>query len=158
MTLAGYSHVTQVLSPGEYSIRGGLVDLFPMGSPLPYRIDLLDNDIETIRTFDVDTQRSVYPVSEIRLLPAREFPLDEEGRTRFRGSFREKFEGDPSKSRVYRDISKGGTPAGIEYYLPLFFDHTATLFYYLPLTMLMCLHREVYPAVENFWNDTQASP
>ena len=156
MTLAGYSHVTQVLSPGEYSIRGGLVDLFPMGSPLPYRIDLLDNDIETIRTFDVDTQRSVYPVSEIRLLPAREFPLDEEGRTRFRGSFREKFEGDPSKSRVYRDISKGGTPAGIEYYLPLFFDHTATLFDYLPLTMLMCLHREIYPAVENFWNDTQA--
>ena len=86
MTLAGYSHVTQVLSPGEYSVRGGLVDLFPMGSPLPYRIDLLDNDIETIRTFDVDTQRSVYPVSEIRLLPAREFPLDEEGRTRFRGA------------------------------------------------------------------------
>ncbi|WON72940.1 transcription-repair coupling factor [Nitrosospira sp. Is2] len=155
MTLAGYSHVTQVLSPGEYSIRGGLVDLFPMGSPLPYRIDLLDNDIETIRTFDVDTQRSVYPVSEIRLLPAREFPLDEEGRTRFRGSFREKFEGDPSKSRVYRDISKGGTPAGIEYYLPLFFDHTATLFDYLPPTMLLCLHREIYPAVENFWNDTQ---
>jgi transcription-repair coupling factor (superfamily II helicase) len=156
MTLAGYSHVTQVLSPGEYSIRGGLVDLFPMGSPLPYRIDLLDNDIETIRTFDVDTQRSVYPVSEIRLLPAREFPLDEEGRTRFRGSFREKFEGDPSKSRVYRDISKGGTPAGIEYYLPLFFDHTATLFDYLPPTMLLCLHGEIYPAAENFWNDTQA--
>jgi transcription-repair coupling factor (superfamily II helicase) len=156
MTLAGYSHVTQVLSPGEYSIRGGLVDLFPMGSPLPYRIDLLDNDIETIRTFDVDTQRSVYPVSEIRLLPAREFPLDEDGRTRFRGSFREKFEGDPSKSRIYRDISKGGTPAGIEYYLPLFFDHTATLFDYLPPTMLLCLHREIYPAVENFWNDTQA--
>ncbi len=156
MTLAGYSHVTQVLSPGEYSVRGGLVDLFPMGSPLPYRIDLLDNDIETIRTFDVDTQRSVYPVSEIRLLPAREFPLDEEGRTRFRGSFREKFEGDPSKSRIYKDISKGGTPGGIEYYLPLFFDHTATLFDYVPPTMLLCLHREIYPAVENFWSDTQA--
>lgn len=156
MTLAGYSHVTQVLSPGEYSIRGGLVDLFPTGSPLPYRIDLLDNDIETIRTFDVDTQRSVYPVSEIRLLPAREFPLDEDGRTRFRGNFREKFEGDPSKSRIYRDISKGGTPAGIEYYLPLFFDHTATLFDYLPPTMLLCLHREIYPVVENFWNDTHS--
>ncbi|SEP32637.1 transcription-repair coupling factor (superfamily II helicase) [Nitrosovibrio sp. Nv6] len=156
MTLAGYSHVTQVLSPGEYSVRGGLVDLFPMGSPLPYRIDLLDNEIETIRTFDVDTQRSVYPVAEIRLLPAREFPLDEEGRTRFRGSFREKFEGDPSKSRIYKDISKGAVPAGIEYYLPLFFEQTATLFDYLPRTTLLCLHHEIYPAVENFWRDTQS--
>ena len=87
MTLAGYTHVTQVLSPGEYSLRGGLIDLFPMGSPLPYRIDLLDNEIETIRTFDVDTQRSVYPVNEIRLLPAREFPFDEEGRTSFSRQF-----------------------------------------------------------------------
>ena len=137
-------------------MRGGLVDLFPMGSPLPYRIDLLDNEIETIRTFDVDTQRSVYPVTEIRLLPAREFPLDEEGRTRFRGSFREKFEGDPSKSRIYKDISKGGTPAGIEYYLPLFFEQTATLFDYLPQTTLLCLHHEIHPAVENFWRDTQS--
>ncbi|MEO5655067.1 MAG: transcription-repair coupling factor [Nitrosospira sp.] len=156
MTLAGYSHVTQVLSPGEYSVRGGLVDLFPMGSPLPYRIDLLDNEIETIRTFDVDTQRSVYPVTEIRLLPAREFPLDEEARSRFRGSFREHFEGDPSKSRIYRDISKGATPAGIEYYLPLFFEDTATIFDYLPQTTLLCLHHEIHPAVENFWRDTQS--
>ena len=156
MTFAGYSHVTQVLSPGEYSLRGGLVDLFPMGSPLPYRIDLLDNEIETIRTFDVDTQRSVYPVSEIRLLPAREFPFDEDGRSRFRVNFREKFEGDPSKSRVYKDISKGAALAGIEYYLPLFFDHTATLFDYLPQTMLLCLHHEIHPAIENFWRDTQS--
>ncbi|MDN5935709.1 MAG: transcription-repair coupling factor, partial [Nitrosospira sp.] len=156
MTLAGYSHVTQVLSPGEYSLRGGLVDLFPMGSPLPYRIDLLDNEIETIRTFDVDTQRSVYPVNEVRLLPAREFPFDEEGRARFRGNFREKFEGDPSRSRIYKDISKGVAPAGIEYYLPLFFEHTATLFDYLPQTMPLCLHHDIYPAVENFWRDTQS--
>lgn len=156
MALAGYTHVTQVLSPGEYSLRGGLVDLFPMGSPLPYRIDLLDNEIETIRTFDVDTQRSVYPVSEIRLLPAREFPFDEEGRSRFRVNFREKFEGDPSRSRLYKDISKGALPAGIEYYLPLFFEHTATLFDYLPQTMLLCLHHEIYPVVENFWRDTQS--
>ena len=89
LTWAGYSHVTQVFSPGEYSVRGGLIDLFPMGSPLPYRIDLMDNEIDTIRTFDVDTQRSIYPVNEIRLLPAREFPLDEAGRTCFRGKFRE---------------------------------------------------------------------
>ncbi len=156
MTLAGYNHVTQVLSPGEYSLRGGLIDLFPMGSPLPYRIDLLDNEIETIRTFDADTQRSVYPVKEIRLLPAREFPLDEVGRTHFRGSFREKFEGDPSKSRIYKDISKGMIPAGIEYYLPLFFESTATLFDYFPQTALLCLHHDIHSTVENFWRDTQS--
>lgn len=156
MTLAGYTHVTQVLSPGEYSLRGGLIDLFPMGSPLPYRIDLLDNEIETIRTFDVDTQRSVYPVSEIRLLPAREFPFDEEGRACFRSNFREKFEADPSRSHIYKDVSKGVAPAGIEYYLPLFFTHTATLFDYLPQTMPLCLHHDIYPAVENFWRDTQS--
>ncbi len=155
MTLAGYTHVTQVLAPGEYSVRGGLIDLFPMGSPLPYRIDLLDNEIETIRTFDVDTQRSVYPVSEIRLLPAREFPLDDEGRARFRGNFREKFEGDPSRSSIYKGVSKGVAPAGIEYYLPLFFEHTATLFDYLPQTMPLCLHHDIHPAIQNFWHDTQ---
>ncbi|NBQ68620.1 MAG: transcription-repair coupling factor, partial [Nitrosomonadaceae bacterium] len=156
LTLAGYSHVTQVFSPGEYSVRGGLIDLFPMGSPLPYRIDLLDNDIDTIRTFDVDTQRSIYPVSEIRLLPAREFPLDEAGRTCFRGNFREKFEGDPSKKQIYKDISKGLTPAGIEYYLPLFFTQTATLFDYLPENTLLCLHQDVRPVIDEFWHDTQS--
>jgi len=156
MTLAGYSHVTQVFSPGEYSVRGGLIDLFPMGSPLPYRIDLLDNEIDTIRTFDVDTQRSIYPVNEIRLLPAREFPLDEAGRTCFRGNFREKFEGDPSKKQIYKDISKGMTPAGIEYYLPLFFEQTATLFDYLPENNLICLHHDIRPIMEEFWHDTQS--
>ena len=103
-----------------------------MGSSLPYRIDLFDNDIESIRTFDVDSQRTVYPVPKVRLLPAREFPLDDSGRTRFRGRFREVFEGDPSKSPLYKDISSGVTPGGIEYYLPLFFDKTATLNEYLP--------------------------
>ena len=156
LTLAGYSHVTQVFSPGEYSVRGGLIDLFPMGSPLPYRIDLLDNEIDTIRTFDVDTQRSIYPVNEIRLLPAREFPLDEAGRTCFRGNFREKFEGDPSKKQIYKDISKGLTPAGIEYYLPLFFTQTATLFDYLPENTLLCLHQDVRPVLDEFWRDTQS--
>jgi transcription-repair coupling factor (superfamily II helicase) len=84
LTLAGYTHVTKVLSPGEYCIRGGLIDLFPMGSPVPYRLDLLDDELESIRTFDVDTQRSIYPVKQVRLLPAREFPLTEEAQLRFR--------------------------------------------------------------------------
>ena len=102
-TLAGYSHVTQVVAPGEYSVRGGLVDLFPMGSAQPYRLDLFDDEIESIKAFDVDTQRTLYPVPEIRLLPAREFPLDDKGRTRFRQRFREVFEGDPAKSGIYKE-------------------------------------------------------
>ncbi len=150
MTFAGYSHVQQVLTPGEYCVRGGLIDLFPMGSVMPFRIDLFDDEIETIATFDVDTQRTLYPVPEIRLLPAREFPLDENGQTRFRQRFRERFEGDPSRSGIYKDVSKGIAPAGIEYYLPLFFDHTATLFDYLPGDAMLCLHHEVNEAIATF--------
>ena len=90
LTLAGYTHVTQVMSPGEYSVRGGLIDLFPMGSALPYRLDLFGDTIETIRTFDADTQRSLYPVREVRLLPGREFPMDEPARTSFRKRWRER--------------------------------------------------------------------
>src|SRR6202008_3891689 len=107
LTLAGYTHVSQVMSPGEYSVRGGLIDLFPMGSALPYRLDLFGDTIETIRTFDADTQRSLYPVNEVRLLPGREFPMDEASRTAFRSRWREQFEGDPSRSVIYKDISSG---------------------------------------------------
>ncbi|WP_211251174.1 transcription-repair coupling factor [Deefgea rivuli] len=153
MAFAGYNHVTQVYGPGEFSIRGGLIDLFPMGSTLPFRIDLFDNEIETIRTFDVDTQRSLYPVPEIRLLPAREFPTDEEGRKKFRQNFRTAFEGDPSKARLYKDISNGVIPAGIEYYLPLFFDHTATVFDYLPAEAVLVLHGELLTAAGQYWQD-----
>ncbi len=153
MTLAGYTHVQQVLTPGEYCIRGGLIDLFPMGSTLPYRIDLFGDEIETIATFDVDTQRTLYPVPEIRLLPAREFPLDEKGQATFRQRFRERFEGDPSKSRIYKDVSKGIAPAGIEYYLPLFFEQTATLFDYLPTDATLCLHHDVDAAIRQFTQD-----
>jgi transcription-repair coupling factor (superfamily II helicase) len=154
MTVAGYSHVQQVLSPGEYCVRGGIVDLFAMGSVLPYRIDLFDDEIETIATFDVDTQRTLYPVPEIRLLPAREFPLDDAGQSRFRQNFRERFEGDPSRSHIYKNVSKGNAPAGIEYYLPLFFERTATLFDYLPKDATLCLHHDVTEAIATFARDT----
>lgn len=156
MSLAGYFHATQVFSPGEYSIRGGLIDLFPMGSAVPYRIDLMDDEIEGIRTFDVDTQRSIYPVTEIRLLPAREFPLDKDGCACFRSQFREKFEGDPTKKQIYKDVSKGIAPAGIEYYLPLFFDQTETLFDYFSEDTIICLHQNVRVALEEFWRDTHS--
>ncbi len=156
MALAGYAHVTQVVSPGEFSVRGGLVDLFPMGSPLPFRIDLFDDEVESIKTFDPDTQRTVYPTKEIRLLPAREFPLDDAGRTRFRSRFRETFEGDPTRAAVYKDISNGIAPAGIEYYLPLFFDDTATLLDYLPADTPVLLHRDVPAAIAEFWRDARS--
>jgi len=153
---AGYHHVSQVISPGEFSVRGGLIDLFPMGSALPYRIDLFDEEIESIRTFDVDTQRSLYPVSEIRLLPAREFPLDEQGISLFRQNYREVFEGDPSKSRIYKDISKGVASGGIEWYLPLFFSQTANLLDYLPKQSVLCMHGTPQRAAEQFWQDAQS--
>jgi len=156
VTLAGYAHVTQVVSPGEYSIRGGLIDLFPMGSPLPYRLDLFDDEIESIKTFDVDTQRTVYPVPEVRLLPAREFPLDDKGRTHFRQAFRERFEGDPAKSGIYKDISTGIASAGIEYYLPLFFDETASIFDYLPQDAVFVTHGDAPAAIAAFWADTRS--
>ncbi|MGJ8620492.1 MAG: transcription-repair coupling factor [Methylophilaceae bacterium] len=153
---AGYHHVNQVISPGEFSVRGGLVDLFPMGGVLPYRIDLFDDEIETIRTFDVDTQRSLYPVPEIRLLPAREFPLDKAGIALFRTQFREQFEGDPQRAKIYKDVSKGNATGGIEWYLPLFFEATATIFDYLPEQAILCAHGDLDKAAQTFWYEANS--
>ena len=158
-TVAGYTHVTQVVAPGEYSFRGGLIDIFPMGSALPYRIDLFDEDIDSIRSFDVDSQRSIYKVNEVRLLPAREFPMNEAAQTLFRQNFRAKFEGDPSKSRVYKDISKGVPSAGIEYYLPLFFESTARFADFLPANTIVCAvsgQQGLQEAVDAFWQDARS--
>jgi transcription-repair coupling factor (superfamily II helicase) len=106
--------VSQVVSPGEYAVRGSLIDLFPMGSPMPFRVDLFDNEIDSIRTFDPDSQRSLYPVPEVRLLPGREFPMDDAARAKFRQRWRELLEGDPTKSRLYKDMGNGVATAGIE--------------------------------------------
>ncbi len=156
LTLANYTHVTQVTAPGEFCIRGGLIDLFPMGSVLPYRLDLFDNEIESIRSFDIDTQRSLYPVKEVQLLPGREFPMDEEARTQFRARFREIFEGDPSRALPYKDIGNGIAFAGVEYYLPLFFEQTATLFDYLPKQSAMVTLGDVSQAIQGFAQDTHS--
>ena len=155
LTLAGYSHVTQVVSPGEYAVRGGLIDLFPMGSPVPYRVDLFDDEIDSIRTFDPDTQRSLYPVHEVRLLPGREFPMDDAARAQFRARWRELLDGDPTRSRIYKDMGNGVATAGIEYYLPLFFDATATVFDYLGESATLVLHGDLEAAFQRFWQDTQ---
>ena len=148
LTLAGYQHVSQVVSPGEYAVRGGLIDLYPMGSPVPYRVDLFDDEVDSIRVFDPDTQRSLYPVPEVRLLPGREFPLDERARQDFRARWRERMDGDLGKARLYKDMAQGIAGGGIEYFLPLFFDETATIFDYLGDGAVLALHGEVNEAIE----------
>ena len=143
LTGAGYVSSSQVMAPGEFAVRGSLIDLFPMGSALPYRIDLFDDEVESIRLFDTETQRSGERTQALRLLPAREFPLTTEGIQQFKRRFRTRFEGDLTKMSIYKDIAEGAPPAGIEYYLPLFFDATATLFDYLPANTTIAMETEV---------------
>lgn len=128
---AGYAAVGQVMAPGEYAVRGGLLDVFPMGADKPFRLDLFGETIESIRHFDPETQRSFDAAGHLRLLPAREFPLNEAGIKQFRQAWRNRFAGDPQGFPVYREISRGAPPPGIEFYLPLFFERTATHFDYL---------------------------
>ena len=154
---AGYDPVSAVMRPGEYSIRGGLFDLFPMGSTLPYRLDLFGNEIEQIRAFDPDTQRSLYPVKEVRLLPGHEFPFDDASRTAFRGRWREVFEGDPSRCSIYKDANLGIPSAGIESYLPLFFEERSNLFDYFPRSgdpVWLVNIGDAEEAIKGFWKDT----
>jgi transcription-repair coupling factor (superfamily II helicase) len=155
MTLGGYTHVTQVVSPGEFAVRGGIIDIFPMGAALPVRIDLFDDDIESIKTFEPDSQRTLYPTNELSLLPAREFPTEEAGRTMFRQRFREEFEGDPSKSATYKDVSNGVFPGGIEYYLPLFFDATETLFEHAPKEAVFAVVGDLHATLSAFEKETK---
>lgn len=153
---AGYRCVDTVYEHGEFAVRGALIDLFPMGSDTPYRIDLFDDEIETLRTFDPETQRSVDKVESIRLLPAREFPLEKKAVTDFRGRFREHFDVDFRRCPIYQDLSTGITPAGIEYYLPLFFEETDTLFDYLPGDTQVFSLPGIEKAAEHFWTDARS--
>ncbi|MHC5349986.1 transcription-repair coupling factor [Metapseudomonas furukawaii] len=152
---AGYRCVDTVYEHGEFAVRGALIDLFPMGSDLPYRIDLFDDEIETLRTFDPETQRSIEKVESIRLLPAREFPLDKKAVTDFRGRFRERFDVDFRRCPIYQDLASGITPSGIEYYLPLFFEESATLFDYLPTDTQVFSLPGIEQAAEQFWGDVR---
>ncbi len=129
---SGYNFVSQVMEHGEFAVRGSLFDVYPMGSPLPFRIDLFDDEIDSIRSFDPETQLSKEKLDHVRLLPAREFPMHKDAIREFRTRYRARFEGDPARSLIYKSISDGIVPAGIEYYLPLFFEQTSSLFDYLP--------------------------
>ncbi|WP_455208988.1 transcription-repair coupling factor [Kaarinaea lacus] len=155
LTRNSYRLVSQVLEHGEYAVRGSIIDLFPMGSRIPYRIELFDNEIETIRSFDTENQRSLEVVEQVNLLPAREFPLTEQAIAHFRQAFRAAFEGDPNKSTIYRDVSNGNAPPGIEYYLPLFFEHTATIFDYLPGNSILGTVNDARPAAETTWHEIE---
>ncbi|NNT93969.1 transcription-repair coupling factor [Stutzerimonas nitrititolerans] len=152
---AGYRCVDTVYEHGEFAVRGALIDLYPMGSALPYRIDLFDDEIETLRTFDPENQRSIEKVDSVRLLPAREFPVKKESVTGFRARFRERFDVDFRRCPIYQDLSTGITPAGIEYYLPLFFDETSTLFDYLPEDTQVFSLPGIEQAAEQFWKDVR---
>ena len=152
---AGYRCVSEVLERGEFAVRGSLIDLFPMGSRMPYRIDLFDDEVDSIRTFDPETQRTIEKVERIELLPAREFPTTEDDITRFRKAYRATFEGDPSRSLIYREVSAGNLPNGIEYYLPLFFEQTSTLFDYLPDDALVIRLGDLNQASERVWEQVE---
>ena len=151
----GYQCVSQVYQHAEFAVRGSIVDLFPMGSKLPYRIELFDDDVESIRTFDPDTQRSLEKVDKIELFPAREFPFTDEAIKHFRQAFRNQFPEVSAKNILYLDVSKGIAPGGIEYYLPLFVDNTETLFDYLPETTALILPDNFNESAQKFYSDAE---
>lgn len=154
---AGYNHVSHVVAAGEFAVRGGIVDLFPMGSEMPYRIDLFDDEIDSIKTFDTETQRTISPVSEIRLLPAHEFPTDSEAQKIFRSRFREEVDGNPNDAAVYKAVSNGHFGAGVEYYLPLFFENELeTLFDYIGEDVLFVSLGDVHAEANRFWSDVKS--
>jgi transcription-repair coupling factor (superfamily II helicase) len=153
---AGYASVSQVVSPGEFAVRGSLLDVFPMGASTPLRIDLFDDEIEAIRRFDPETQRSLDALDSVRLLPAREVPLDSQAVKDFRRRYRTRFEGEPNKAALYRGVSEGLAPAGVEFYQPLFFDSTATLFDYLPADAVVVHDAALPGAILKAWQDIEA--
>lgn len=148
---AGYHCVDTVYEHGEYAVRGALIDIYPMGSDQPYRLDLFDDEIETLRTFDPETQLTIEQVTSIQLLPAKEFPLDKIGINRFKQHWLEKFDVDHKACSIFQDVSAGISPAGIEYYLPLFFESCSTLFDYLPDNTQIYALGNIEKSSENFW-------
>ncbi|WP_174447487.1 transcription-repair coupling factor [Pectobacterium carotovorum] len=153
---AGYRSVDQVMEHGEYATRGALLDLFPMGSEEPYRIDFFDDEIDSLRLFDVDTQRTLNEVPHINLLPAHEFPTDKTAIELFRSQWREQFEVRRDAEHIYQQVSKGVWPAGIEYWQPLFFSEPLpSLFSYFPNNTLIVNTGNLEQSAERFWQDIQ---
>lgn len=152
---SGYQCVSSVYEHGEFAVRGSIIDLFPMGSKRPLRIELFDDEVESIRSFDPESQRSLDKVDRLELLPAREFPVDQDAISRFRQNFRSRFEGDPQRTLIYHEVSKNMMPGGIEYYFPLFHESTASIFDYLPDNSLIFSTDELEYHAEHQWQDIQ---
>ncbi len=150
---SGYRHSEQVLTHGEFALRGSIIDIFPMGTPQPFRIELFDDSVESIRLFDPETQRSDRIIDSISILPAHEFPLTEAGIALFRSQWRTQFSGNPLESPLYQSISKGQAPQGIEYYLPLFFERMDTFFDSLANSTQVILSADVYESAKTFWKE-----
>lgn len=150
---SGYRFVSEVFEHGDYAVRGSLIDLYPMGSDYPYRIDLLDDEIDSLRTFDPETQRSLESVDTIQLLPAHEFPLTPEAIQHFREKWRDRFSGNPMHCDLYQSVSEGRYAAGLEYYLPLFFDQLTTLLDYLPKHALLFQIDSLMASTHTFWQE-----
>jgi transcription-repair coupling factor (superfamily II helicase) len=148
--LYGYRAVSQVEEHGEFATRGSILDLFPMGSKTPFRIEFFDDEVESIRSFEVENQCSLEQFDDISLLPAQEYPLDEAGIKKFRQNFREQFDIDPNTCPVYSDVSQGRSSPGVEYYLPLFFDGLVSLFDYLPARSQFLIDRSAFESSELF--------
>lgn len=154
---AGYRSVDQVMEHGEFATRGALLDLYPMGSEQPYRIDFFDDEIDSLRVFDVDTQRTLQEVDAINLLPAHEFPTDKTAIELFRSQWRDKFDVKREPEHIYQQVSKGTLPAGIEYWQPLFFSEPLPpLFSYFPKNTLLINTGDIETSAERFWQDTFA--
>ena len=153
LSACGYLRIPQVSEHGEFAVRGSLLDVFPMGSTTPIRIDFFDDEVESLREFDPESQLSGEKIESIRILPAREIPLDESDVKNFRHRYRERFEGQPSRSRVYREISDGIAHGGIEYYLPLFFDTTASFFDYLPENSVILAPTDLKSILDQSWQE-----
>jgi transcription-repair coupling factor (superfamily II helicase) len=155
LTKAGYIRTHEVREPGEFAVRGAILDLFPTGSQTPFRLDLLDDEIDSIRTFSPETQLSLDKVDRIALLPAKEFPLNEKSIETFRENFRKTFTGNPLNSPIYQDISEGIATPGIEYYLPLFFEKMDTLLNYIPKNSLIIRIENIYNSATDFWREIE---
>ncbi|ORF21703.1 transcription-repair coupling factor, partial [Snodgrassella alvi] len=153
---AGYNHVSHVVATGEFAMRGGILDIFPMGSDTPFRLDLFDNEIDTIKTFDADSQRTLTTVDEIRLLPAHEFPTDSDAQKIFRSRFREEINSDARKSTVYNAVSEGHFGAGVEYYLPLFFEEECvSIFDYTDDEAILVCLGDIHQESARIWQDVK---
>ncbi len=155
LAASGYIFTAQVVEHGDIAVRGSLIDIFPMGAKQPYRIDLFDNEIDSIRIFDPETQRSLEKTDRINILPAREVALNDTGIARFRSGWRERFAGNPANCPVYRDVSQGLAPAGIEYYLPLFYPETSSLFDYVQDDAIVILDEDIKTAADDFFRDIE---